>query len=98
MDAGTDRHPRPVRIGVAGLPQQVLRRRDGPGDEALTGQQREEERDQLVADELVDESVVPKTTLVAVAKYRSRSAWNSPGDIASARDVDPRMSANSIAP
>jgi hypothetical protein len=54
------------------------------------------ERDDLVADELVDDPSMSITTRFAQSKKRFISVLNSIGRICSASVVDPRTSANSI--
>ena len=58
MHTGADRHPRPARLLVARGAKQLLGSGDRSRGVPLTGEQREEEGNQLVADELVDVSVV----------------------------------------
>ena len=58
VDAGADRDPRTIRIGMAGRAQERAGRRDAALGVPLAGEQRKEHRHQLVADELVDRAVV----------------------------------------
>ena len=54
MNASADRDPRPAGIGVPRGAQELFGGVDRPLGKALTGEQRIEERDQLIANELVD--------------------------------------------
>ena len=58
MDADPERDPWSGRIGVAGLAQQTLGSLYGARGVQLAGEQRDEQADDLVADELVDQGVV----------------------------------------
>ena len=93
MDADADRNPG-VSVAVARL-EEIPRGRDGAGRVILAGKAGDEERDRLVADELVHDPV----PAIDDARGRAPETREQLAELTrgsrSARPVEPRTSANS---